>query len=131
MAGKRVLSVGQCMADHSGISRALGAAFGAEVVPASTAQEAFARLRGGDFDLVLINRVLDQDGTPGVEAVRAIKGDEALRDVPVMLVSNHADAQSEAVRAGAVPGFGKAELGRPAMLARVGAVLGTSQEKAR
>ena len=39
------------------------------------------------------------------------------------LVSNHADAQSEAVQAGAAPGFGKAELGRPAMLARVGAVL--------
>jgi len=123
LSGKRVLSVGQCTADHSSISRTLGATFGAEVVPASTAQEAFAKVRGGGFDLVLVNRVLDLDGTPGLDVVRAIKGDGALRDVPVMLVSNHADAQSEAVQAGAAPGFGKAELGRPAMLARVGAVL--------
>ena len=63
--------------------------------------------------------------------VRGIKADEGLRDLPVMLVSNHPDAQSEAVRAGAAPGFGKAELGRPAMLARVGAVLGASQEQPR
>jgi hypothetical protein len=38
----------------------------------------------------------------------------------VMLVSNHEDAQRAAVEAGAVPGFGKAALGHPAMLARMG-----------
>jgi hypothetical protein len=41
-----------------------------------------------------------------------------------MLVSNHEDAQREAVQAGALPGFGKASLGQPAMIARLKGGLG-------
>src|SRR5947209_7116294 len=119
MAGKRVLSVGQCGADHGGITRALRQAFDAEVVAAHGADEALRTLRHGEYALVLVNRVLDADGAAGVDVVRAIKADEALRQVPVMLVSNYEDAQEEAVSAGAEPGFGKAELGRPQMLERV------------
>jgi hypothetical protein len=52
-----------------------------------------------------------------------VKEDDALAKVPVMLVSNYAAAQAEAVAAGAVPGFGKSSLGRPDMLERVRAVL--------
>jgi two-component system chemotaxis response regulator CheY len=119
MAGKRVLSVGQCGADHGGITRALRQAFGAEVVAAHGAGEALQQLRHGEYALVLVNRVLDADGSAGVDVVRAVKADEALRRVPVMLVSNYEDAQEEAVSAGAEPGFGKAALGRPEMLERV------------
>jgi two-component system chemotaxis response regulator CheY len=118
-AKRRVLSVGQCFADHSSISRVLRTAYGAEVVAADTPQEALDRLREGDFRLVLVNRVLDSTGRPGLEVVRAIQAEEQLREVPVMLVSNYEDAQAEAVREGAVPGFGKASLGQPHMLARV------------
>ncbi len=124
MAGKRVLSVGQCGADHGGITRTLRQAFGAEVVAAHSATEALAQLQHGDYALVLVNRVLDADGSPGVDLVRAVKEDEALRRVPVMLVSNYPDAQDEAVAAGAEPGFGKAGLGRPEMLERVRPFLG-------
>jgi CheY-like chemotaxis protein len=124
MAGKRVLSVGQCGADHGGISHTLRQAFGAEVVAAHSAAEALQRLQEGGYALVLVNRVLDGDGSPGVEVVRAVKQEEALRRVPVMLVSNYADAQEEAVAAGAEPGFGKAALGRPEMLERVRPHLG-------
>ena len=124
MTGKRVLSVGQCGADHGGLTRALRQAFGAEVVAAHSAAEALAQLQHGDYALVLVNRVLDADGTPGVDLVRAVKEDEALRRVPVMLVSNYPDAQDEAVAAGAEPGFGKAALGRPEMLERVRPFLG-------
>lgn len=119
MAGKRVLSVGQCGADHGGLRWALQGEFGAEVVPARSAAEALEKLRHGEYALVLVNRVLDADGSPGVDVVRAVKGEEALRRVPVMLVSNYQDAQEEAVAAGAEPGFGKAALGRPEMLERV------------
>jgi two-component system chemotaxis response regulator CheY len=115
---KRVLSVGQCGADHGGISRALRA-FGVEVAAADTILAALTRLRDEAFDLVLVNRVFDADGSPGLELVRLVKADEALKTVPVMLVSNYADAQEQAVAAGAEPGFGKADLGRPAMLERV------------
>jgi CheY-like chemotaxis protein len=116
---KRVLSVGQCFADHSGISRVLRGSFGVEVVGADTQREALDLLRQDSFSLVLINRVFDADGCSGLELIRAIKSEEMLRDLPVMLVSNYEDAQVQAVREGSVPGFGKAALGQPHMLARV------------
>src|SRR5437868_249650 len=124
MAGKRVLSVGQCGADHGGITRTLRQAFGAEVVAAHSAAEALQQLQHGEYALVLVNRVLDWDGSSGVDVVRAVKGDEALRRVPVVLGSNYGDAQEAAVAAGAEPGFGKAALGRPEMLERVRPFLG-------
>ncbi len=124
MTAKRVLSVGQCMADHGSIRRVLSQQFGAEVVPADSIDEALERLRGGGFDLVLVNRVFDADGTSGVDLVRRVKADPELAAVPVMLVSNYADAQEQAVAAGAVPGFGKASLGHPDMVGRVGKLLG-------
>ncbi len=118
MKAKRVLSVGQCGADHGGVSHALRA-LGAEATPAATEAEALERLRREAFDLVLVNRVFDADGGSGLDLIRRIKADEALRATPVMLVSNYDDAQREAVEAGAEPGFGKASLGRPEMLDRV------------
>lgn len=119
MSKKRVLSAGQCFADHSSISRVLRGSFGAEVVGTDTARQALELLREGSFALVLVNRVFDADGSAGVDLIRALKADEELRSVPVLLVSNYEDAQAEAVRAGAEPGFGKAALGQPYMLARV------------
>jgi two-component system, chemotaxis family, chemotaxis protein CheY len=116
---KRVLSVGQCFADHSSISRVLRATFDAEVRGADTKREALDVLRQERFALVLVNRVFDADHSSGLELIRAIKAEEALRDIPVMLVSNYEDAQAQAVREGAAPGFGKSALGQPHMLARV------------
>jgi two-component system chemotaxis response regulator CheY len=116
---KRVLSVGQCGADHFGISRTLQLHFEAEVVAAHTPEEALSRLRQGDFALILVNRVLDSDGSSGLDLVKQLKVNDDLRELPVMLVSNYEDAQEEAIRAGAVPGFGKSALGQPRMLDRV------------
>jgi len=111
------------MADHGSISFTLGRHFAAEVVRANGSSDALDKLRQQPFDLVLVNRVLDQDGSPGLELIRQMKGDDALHTVPVMLVSNYEDAQRDAVAAGALPGFGKDALGRPPMLERVNAVL--------
>jgi CheY-like chemotaxis protein len=115
MTTKRVLSIGQCGADHAAIARAIQRSFGAEVVPAGTSAEAFDLLLQEPFDLVLVNRVFDWDGADGIAMVKQIKADEKLRHVPVMLVSNYDDAQQLAVEAGALPGFGKAALGMPSM----------------
>jgi two-component system chemotaxis response regulator CheY len=123
MRGKQVLSIGQCYADHSAIAGTLERHFEAIVVPAATAAEALNFLRQRAFDLVLVNRVLDADGSSGVAIVEQFKAHERLQDVPVMLVSNYEDAQQQAVEKGALPGFGKASLGQPHMLARVKAVL--------
>ena len=124
MAGKRVLSVGQCYADHGSITRTLGQHFGAEVVAADSAEEAKDRLRREAFDLVLVNRVLDANGHSGLDVIRQIKGDDESQKVPVMLVSNYDDAQEQAVGLGAERGFGKAALGHPAMLGRLERWLG-------
>jgi two-component system chemotaxis response regulator CheY len=118
----RVLSVGQCGYDHGSISRALRAGFGADVVAAGTAAEALQTLRGGGFDLVLVNRVLDDDGTRGVDLVRALKADPDLAAVPVMLVSDLKTARDEAVGLGALPGFGKSDLGKGPFLTALGRV---------
>ncbi len=124
MAAKRVLSIGQCMADHGSISRLLRQQFQADVVGADSLDEALAQAREGAFDLVLVNRVLDTDGSSGLAVLRQLKSDDALQSVPVMLVSNYEDAQREAVNAGALPGFGKAALGHPLTVERLRAILG-------
>jgi two-component system chemotaxis response regulator CheY len=124
MSVKRVLSVGQCGADHAGLSLTIRSSFDADVIPADSAEEALTLLRDGDFDLVLVNRVFDWTGSSGVNFIGQLKADEALRSVPVMLVSNHDDAQREAVSRGALPGFGKAALGNPETVDRLRTILG-------
>jgi two-component system chemotaxis response regulator CheY len=119
MTTKRVLSVGQCGYDHGNISQAVQQAFGAEVIPADSAAEALQRLRQEEFALVLVNRVLDADGSSGLDLIRRIRHDSALAEVPVMLVSNYEDAQQEAAAVGAAPGFGKVAVGRPEMEVRL------------
>ena len=106
----RILSVGQCSFDHNSMTRHLAKNYGAEVAGANTLGEALVTLRAGEFDLVLVNRVFDGDGTEGVGLIRAIKADPELAHVPVMLVSNYEDAQVEAQSLGALPGFGKTDL---------------------
>lgn len=60
-------------------------------------------------DLALVNRILDgQFATDsGVELIRSRADGGRMR---WMLVSNYADAQAHAEAAGALPGFGKAEV---------------------
>lgn len=121
---KRVLNVGQCAMDHGAIRRLIERSFGAEVVPAHSRDEALRQLRASAFDLVLVNRKLDADYSDGLEVLQAIKADAQLRELPVMLVSNYADAQAQAMAAGAVAGFGKSQYDDPATLERLAAVLG-------
>ena len=61
----RILSVGQCSFDHGSISRHLAKATGPRSPAADTKGQALTSLRAGEFDLVLVNRVLDGDGCPG------------------------------------------------------------------
>jgi CheY-like chemotaxis protein len=118
-----VLCIGQCGYDHAVIARHLRQAFDAEVVGAATFAEALGTLRAGPFALVLVNRVSDADGTPGLDLIRRMKADDALAAIPVMLVSNFPDAQEQARALGALPGFGKADLATPGSHERLRSVL--------
>ena len=103
MPAKKVLSLGQCGADGPRIAHLLRSQFAAEVVHADTFDDALAELRRQLFDLVLVNRILDANGASGLEFVGRLKGEVGLARVPVMLVSNHDDAQQQAVDSGSCP----------------------------
>jgi CheY-like chemotaxis protein len=120
---KKVLSVGQCAADHYSLAQLLEKNFDVEVIPADTKDDTLAQIRAQPFTLILVNRVFDVNGASGLDFIRELKKDETLAKVPVMLISNHADAQHQAVARGALLGFGKAELMATKTLARLKSVL--------
>lgn len=121
---KRVLDIGNCPPDHAALRHLIESSFGATVVQAHRREEALAALRGDAYDLVLVNRKLNQDYSDGLDVIRAMKDDQALARVPVMLITNFAEHQREAINAGAEPGFGKDNLSDPATLDKLGQILG-------
>jgi CheY-like chemotaxis protein len=121
---KRVLDVGQCSLDHSTICSFLARHFDCEVIQTHGAADTLDQLKGGRFDLVLVNRKLDADYSDGIEIIRQIKSDPATAGIPVMLVTNYAEHQDAAVAAGAIRGFGKLEYEKPDTRERLAAVLG-------
>ena len=116
---RKVLSVGQCEPDSAALASFLGKHFSVAIDRAKLPAEAIEKLRTGGHDLVLINRKLDEDYSDGVEILKAIKKDEKLSATPVMIVTNHDDAQQEAVSHGAVYGFGKLEYAKPETVERL------------
>ncbi|HEY1067848.1 MAG TPA: response regulator [Pirellulales bacterium] len=121
---KRVLDVGQCDPDHGTIRNYLSQHFDVLVDRAKLPAEALSKLRAGAYDLVLVNRKLDEDYSDGLEIIKSIKADPAIAAVPVMLVTNYPDQQDVAVSAGAIRGFGKLEYQKPETREKLAAVLG-------
>ncbi len=126
---KRVLAVGNCSFDHGNIRSMIQRRFDAALDRAHNATDALAALQTTNYDLVLINRKLERDGSDGIEIIRAMKADPKTIDVPVMLITNFPDHQEQAIRAGALAGFGKAQLDGPAAHAALDAVLGSPKPR--
>lgn len=116
---KIVVDVGQCDPDHASIRRAVEQ-FGVQVHRAHSGAEAKKLVAGGNVVLVLVNRVLDADGSDGMAVIRELL---SIGTAPVMLVSNYPEYQAKAVEIGALPGFGKATLREPATLEMLQGVL--------
>jgi two-component system chemotaxis response regulator CheY len=123
---KQVLSVGQCGFDHGSISSFLQQHFNVAVTPTATTADATRRMRQGAYDLVLVNRQFDADGSEGVDFIDHVKSDPELKDIPVMLITNFREYDEQAIKKGAVPGFGKAELGSTDLVSRLGEFLGSN-----
>lgn len=121
---KKVLDVGNCDPDHSTITAFLTKHFDVQVGRAKLPADAMTQLKSDSYDLVVINRKLDEDYTDGLEIIRQMKADQATKDVPVMLITNLPEHQETAIAAGALRGFGKLEYNNPATVERVRAVLG-------
>lgn len=120
---KRILNVGHCDFDHGSIQSLISSNFEADTTRARTGRPALELAQQRQWDLILINRVFEEDGGSGLELIAALKADPATRSMPVMLVSNHSDAQMAAIEAGALPGFGKASLNTAATLNELKKVL--------
>jgi CheY-like chemotaxis protein len=116
---KRVLDVGNCDMDHGNIRGMLEERFRAAVDRAHGPDDALAALRAAPYDLVLVNRLMDRDGSEGLEVLRRIQADPALAGVPVMIITNIPEHEAAAVSAGARPGFGKLALNAPQTHARL------------
>lgn len=116
---EKILLVGHCGPDSFALRSAMGRYGPVEMVNDKASLEQAT----GDAALLLVNRVLDgRFGTgSGIELIQSLAGDDA---PALMLVSNYADAQAEAESAGAVPGFGKAELYDEQTAERVKSALG-------
>jgi len=110
----RILDVGQCGFDGPRMARLWQEALGAEVDCANTGDEAVEMVQRTAYDAVLVNRVLAPDKSSGLELIERLLA--LRREVPIMLVSDLADAQDAAVALGAVRGFGKAHLGERSTL---------------
>jgi hypothetical protein len=75
-------------------------------------------------DLILFNRQLgygftEPEGVKCIERLKYLTG-----GTKMMLVSNYPDAQAAAVEAGALPGFGKRELGSQRVTALLKSAVG-------
>lgn len=108
---KKVLLVGHCGPDSSALKMAVKSAGSGVTILSADDQGELRNALDGGVDLILFNRELGYgfDVRYGVDVIQYLRGNyPTLR---MMLVSNYSDAQSAAVAAGALPGFGKRELG--------------------
>jgi two-component system, chemotaxis family, chemotaxis protein CheY len=108
---KKVALVGHCGPDSSFLRITVRKAHPeAEVYMVDDDRE-LTRALGDGVELLLLNRELSYGfhDSMGVDLIKRLKSQNA--NIKLMLVSNYADAQAEAIAAGALPGFGKRELG--------------------
>ena len=118
----KILDVGQCGYDGPRMKRLFGEELGATVETADTADVARKKAASGQYDIVLVNRELNADGSSGIDLIGDLR--KAGVSTPLMLVSDYEDAQDQAVANGAVRGFGKSALDDPATLELIKAVAG-------
>ena len=115
-----VVDLGQCDPDHASIKRVVEP-LGVTVVRAHSESDVKKLIAEGGVALVLVNRILDADGSDGMAIIKELVDQ---RSAPVMLVSNYPEYQQRAVEIGALPGFGKSALQDPATVQLVMRALG-------
>lgn len=111
---KLLVDCGNCGPDFNAIRQLAKASFQATVVQTHGLEDTLEVLRSRDVDLVTVNRKLDRDYSDGLEIIRQLKAVPDVSHVPVMLVTNYDEHQEEAMKLGAVRGFGKLALREPA-----------------
>src|SRR5215212_2004172 len=113
MPRKVVVLVGHCGPDSSYLRMAVrNAVRDADITMADDDRDLQRAIQQG-ASLLLLNRELEYGFSDrrGVDLLKRLRPEYP--NLKMMLVSNYADAQAEALAAGAVPGFGKREIGSP------------------
>jgi hypothetical protein len=110
---KKVVLVGHCGPDSSYLRITVGKALPGVQVLSADDDTALGKVLGDGVDLLLLNRQLDYgfDENDGVSLLKRLR--KIYPELKAMLVSNYPDAQAAAIAEGALPGFGKRELGSP------------------
>jgi DNA-binding NarL/FixJ family response regulator len=120
--GKRILLVGHCGVDGPRLKDELSRALPGTEVERVNSDGDLRRTVGDGEALLLVNREPVGFDEEGLDIIRKLKAEHP--DCKVMLVSDRADAQREAERAGALAGFGKSEMGSPQLAEHVKRALG-------
>ena len=110
---KKIALVGHCGPDSSFLRIAVSKAERNSYVMMVDDDSSLKRALDDGVDLLLLNRQLDYgfDEQEGVALLRKIRS--RYPAVKAMLVSNYPEAQAAAVAEGALPGFGKRDIGTP------------------
>jgi len=108
---KRVVLIGHCGPDSSYLRMTISRVSREINVSMVDDETELQQVLGDGADLLLVNRTLDygfQD-SEGVQLIARLRGSHP--NLKMMLVSNYPESQAAAQAAGALPGFGKRELG--------------------
>ncbi len=111
---KTLVDCGNCGPDFNSIRKLAMANFDVAVIQTHGPEDTLEVLKSRKVDLVTVNRKLDRDYSDGMEVIKQLKSDDETASVPVMLVTNYEEHQQEAIKAGAVQGFGKLAITEPA-----------------
>jgi DNA-binding NarL/FixJ family response regulator len=122
MSSPHIFLVGHCGPDTSylrvAVKKALPDSAVHTVHDEAALDTAIAKIPAGDPPpLLLVNRALEPGfvAETGVELIAQLRG--KYPDAKLLLVSNYDDAQAAAVKNGALRGFGKRDIGSPALTA--------------
>ena len=121
---KKIVLVGHCGPDSSHLRIAISKAGKDVQILAADDDRELSHALGQQPDLLLVNRELGYgfSETQGVKLIEKLVKQKT--PVKTMLVSNYPEAQEEATKAGALPGFGKREVGTPKVTEILQAALG-------
>jgi ActR/RegA family two-component response regulator len=123
---KQVVLLGHCGPDSSYLRLAVSRAQRDARVSIIEDEQELTQAIADGVDLVLLNRVLDWgfEDEDGAELIRKLRAKHP--ELKMILVSNYADAQAAAVEAGALPGFGKRDIGTDRVTNLIRDALGSS-----
>ena len=112
---KRVVLVGHCNFDGPRLQQAIQSP-NIDVIRVNDEADLESACAAG-ADLLLVNREPVGFDTDGLSIIADVH--ERFPEQKMMLVSDYPEAQADAVESGALPGFGKADLGSPKLMQTV------------